>query len=200
MSYTTLYAINRNGEPVEFASYKNSHGSAAAIWDILTATYVHGGKPLDFNLDRHRIGEPMPKHWAFDSPAVFAAIGERYQTDMPDRDAVVYFTSLDEAAVKVDDLPFLVEHMRVFANFWSGQMQGRVFHLAAQADDIQRIYDEREANGWIGVCWDQTSLSETRWGPTFAEDDEHHEGEGMSYDFRTGDRHVWFDRESFRDV
>jgi hypothetical protein len=198
MSYTTLYAINSAGEPVQYATYQNSHGSAPAVWDILIAAYVPNGKPLDWNMDKHNFAHPMPKHWLFNSSEVFGTINERIaKGDIPDRDAVVYYTTLDSAAVKIADLPYLVQHMQDFATWWAGPMRGRAFSIAAQAEDIQNIYKTHEAEGWIGVCWCQTSLSEDRWVPSFDEEDEE-ENEGKPYNFHTGDLHTWFDRNTYR--
>lgn len=81
------------------------------------------------------------------------------------------WATYDRACLRTSDIPLYAEAMERFANFYESAMEGKVFSIPEQAADMRKIFAEAEANGWRGVCWNQTSVAEC-WEDEEATEDE----------------------------
>lgn len=155
MSSTTLYAIEQDGSLTEWTEYKNSHGSAMAIWSTLAAKHIANVKQL---------GErDYSKRNVFD-PDVTRELWQLANAGgMEEYERRTYWTTYDRAVVRIEDVPLYAEALAEFARVHGPEHErlGYVFHVGTIAEDLRKIYDEREEKSWRGVAWNQTSLADT---------------------------------------
>ena len=176
MSYTTLYAIARDGSLVEWREYKNSHGSAPAIWSTLAPKYVADVAPLGEHPGPHQ------RHWLFgDAPGRPSPMQELWKLanegGMQEFERRACWTTYDRACVRIEDVPLYADALDEFTRVYGPvhERLGYVFHIGAMAADLRSIYQEREENGWRGVAWNQTSTADT-WHSQEPTDEQRRDG------------------------
>lgn len=172
MSYATMYRMPVKGELEEVKDYGNAFGGAMRIWEPLFKKWINTARGLMVTLmsgDR--------EFWDL-------AKDER----LPESDRIVLASTYDKAVVPSEMLGRFVEALREFdTRHPAGTM---VSHVRAWAYDIEAMISEG-MEGFIGICFNQTSVTET-W-TVFDEDDE--DGEERLYDASRDEGH-WFITDS----
>jgi hypothetical protein len=138
MSYTTLYGAPKKGELEILQEYKNSHGSAPAIWSHLSQKHLG---------QRHLFGdEEYKKLWALQDDARL----EEYE-----KTALV--ATFDNCMIKTKDLPRVIDAFeKVYAATQNPQY---INHLSAIAGDLKTV----DAKQYAAVCFCWTSVCGDAW-------------------------------------
>ena len=143
MSHTTMYAAQEDGVLRDVATFKNSWGSAAMIWDALAKRYV---PEEEFSM----------KAW----PLVW----ER-EEHMDPYEVEALRTTYDRVVLKREHMLRVASSLDTFAARYA--QKDRVCSLREQAQTIRA----QHAAGAIAIAWNQTSVTEP-WHYTRSEDDE----------------------------
>jgi hypothetical protein len=164
MSSTTLYVIERDGSLTEWTEYKNSHGSAPAIWWTLAAKYVPGVRQLgetDYSKRGFMDGDVYREVWQLAN-----------RGGMEEFERRACWTTYDRAAVRIEDVPLYADALAEFARVHGPDhaRAGYVFHIDAMAEDLRKVFADSEAHAWRGVAWNQTSVAGT-WHSQVPTDD-----------------------------
>jgi hypothetical protein len=156
MSHTSLYIITADGEIESYAEYRNSHGSAPQVWDILGERYLSDYHPHGTQYDPaiHRV-------WINDRSVLADLFRLANSGGMEDFERRTLWTTDDNVLVRIEDVPAYADAMAKFAEVYGPQRPGEVFSIGQQAEDLRRVYAELEAKGWRGVGWNQTSVGES---------------------------------------
>ena len=175
MSHTTLHAIKSDGSLIDYAEFRNSHGGAAAVWNILCEKYGISSKmpyrcwSCDHNPDRKK-------------PSGFAAWealwtwAEAHKDALPPWELVTLMTTADYVIVRTASLAVVADHMERFHAAWRliKDEAGHVFHVGDQAAELRQVAIDAQTEGYLGVCWTQTSVCADMWlGPYNEKADEH---------------------------
>lgn len=166
MSYTELAAAFENGELHGEHEFRNSHGSAAFIWDVLVRKYEIGAD----DLGRWEHGFPpmdAPERlWKYHQDGGRLTSWEKNALE----------TTYDNTVVKRDDMLTVAASFRRMENaFCNGK---RVCSLAAQAKVIVELHEK----GALFLAWHQTSVGDC-WYVTCTDE------ESRYYNVLTGTDH-----------
>jgi hypothetical protein len=198
MSYTEIFAFNKEGNAYMAGMARNSWRGAMMIWNIMEERHLppyipeyvkpcnwyhpgmtaeeieakNGFKPRRTAPTLGKGDNPAREIWALaDNP------------EIPRHERIVLLTTFDDCLVKKEDIPRVVEALRAF----EGDDHKGETNLGEQADILQAIYDDHPEI--IAVGWNQTSVTCENWG-TFGGCDEE-SGEPIPYNCLTGDKHYW---------
>jgi hypothetical protein len=155
MSSTTLYVIEKDGSLTEWTEYKNSHGSASAIWWTLAAKYVPGVRQL---------GESDYSKRSFMDDDVSRELWQlANRGGMEEFERRACWTTYDRAVVRMSDVPIYADALDEFARVYGPTHErcGYVFHIGQMAADLRAVLIDGAAKEWRGVAWNQTSVADT---------------------------------------
>ncbi len=148
MSHTTIYAISKCGVPRYYEEFANSHGSAPMIWQALCKAWLGMS-------EREYYGRRLDELWPLAD-----------DISKPESERVVLQSTFDRAVVMRDDMLRLADAFDAFAEKYA--KPGYVCSLPEQA----RVLREMHAQGFIGACWNQTSVNgDVFWFPWNSERD-----------------------------
>lgn len=192
MSYTEIYAFDKEGNAHHYAEVHNAWRGAMAVWRIMEERhlppyipsyvkacrwYYPGITPqeverhLDFKPTRMTAvpfgdEDPASEIWALaDDPKV------------PENERIVLHTTFDRALVRKENIQKVIE---AFMNF------GGETSLPEQADILKKMIDDPVI---IAVGWNQTSVSADNWANEGGYDEEN--DVNLPYNCLTGDKHFW---------
>lgn len=139
MSYTELFRVEKNGDVASQAEFRNAHGGAMFVWDMLCGAYRVEG-PM-FKL-REGETDRYSNLWALaaDKPEIFRPW--EWNTLVSTYDNVV-----------VTELQILAASFDLFAQIYDDG--SRVCSLGAQADALRNLL-KTDARG---AAWNQTSVN-----------------------------------------
>lgn len=156
MSYTEIFAFNKQGEALGLANVKNAWRGAMAIWTTLEDRYLPENRPYKDMGKMSRMSSPNIN----DQKEVWGLVkDDRLSED----EKIVLASTFDNVIVMKEDFPRLIEAFRNFVGQTSLKEQADILHLAMGDDDI------------IAIGWNQTSVNCDTWatnGPYNEETDE----------------------------
>lgn len=193
MSYTEIYAFNKEGKAYFYDQVHNAWRGAMAVWGIMEDRHLplyipgyikccnwyrpgmsaeeivrrNGFKPsrISISISTDEKPDPADEVWALaENP------------DVPLHEKIVMHTTFDHCLVKREDIRRVVDAFRQFDGETS---------LKEQADILERMEADPEI---IAVGWNQTSVNADNWANAggYDEDDE-----WIPYNCLTGDKHYW---------
>lgn len=139
MSYTELFGVQKNGDVIPIAKYKNAHGGAAFVWTSLAKKYEIDGPLIAFRPGERSRWENL-WDWAKANPDRLRAW--EWNTLLSTYDNVV-----------VTDLDLLADSLVRFEDALANGIH--VCHLALQARELRLL----AAEGYRGAAWNQTSVN-----------------------------------------
>jgi hypothetical protein len=139
MSRTTLYGIEEDGSWSVIAEFRNSHGSAAAVWTHLVEKYDID--PDGFIYDR------WEKLWK----------EKKHEARFLDYEWYVLMTTYDRAVLPADLVPVVADAMERFYEEYKSVRPDYVCSLDAQAKALRMAV----AEGTAYFAWNQTSVCES---------------------------------------
>lgn len=147
MSYTTLYAIDKNGDIFSYKEYRNAHMGAMNVWILMQIKYKLQKSYSSF--------EEVWKLW------------KNEKVSMSDR--ITIASTFDNVYVKKENFQRLAEAFSdwsksakkiIYRDDYSGDIVGgQAGHIEEQALDIRELANEDV----VGVCWSQTSCGTYQW-------------------------------------
>ena len=187
MSYTEIFAFNKDGLCCEEYAIKNAWAGAMAVWGILEEKYlppyrpryVPDGMSMDefaqrfgFKPSRLSIGLATER----ESPAI--EIWNLFENEaVPMNDRIVLGTTFDQVLIRRDEIGKVIRAFRSFA--------GKT-NLKEQADILNEIMKNEEISA---VGWNQTSVNADTW-MTGGGLSDNNEG-CLPYNYQKQDDHWW---------
>lgn len=177
-----MYAVEAGGDVVPFAEFQNAHGGAIAVWRVLAERYL-AGTPF-FELLQGGLKE------------LFALAREG---KMEPWETVVLMTTCDNVVLPVEHVESVASAFEEFDRHHGDQQreQSYAFSIPDQARELRRMVEEREEEGWRGVCWNQTSVNGD--APWYGVWEDGEEDESRPYNIDRDDVH-WFWPEESKDT
>lgn len=148
MSYTTLYKIDPSGKITEQAEFSNSHRGAAMVWENLWRKYL----PERQNALSQKYGFKVT------SPILdlneCRAVWRLYKDiKIPRFVRSVLLSTFDHAILEKDK----------FQDFYDDVLKYSGMFAAGSLVEQANAIIELNGQDLLGVCWNQTSVSDT-WG------------------------------------
>ena len=171
MSYTEIYAFDKDGKAYLAGEVHNSWRGAMAVWRTMEERYLpqyelHGIKTSRVISGINGEKDPARKIWELaDDP------------EIPLHERIVMFTTFDDCLVKKENIKQVIEAFRKFEGETSLEEQAKILEKLDQNKDV------------IAVGWNATSVCADNWGNIGGYDEEMEEN--IPYTCLTGDRHFW---------
>jgi hypothetical protein len=188
VSWTEIYAFDKEGNAKLFGEIQNSWRGGIAIWAILEERYLppyipdyvkacNWYKPdMCYKEIISRNGfKPTRLSSMGNEKAINDIWDLAYDEKVADVDKTVLLTTFDNAVVRIENVPEIIKAFKQFDGETS---------LKEQSDILQEIVDSGE---YIAVAWNQTSVSGDSWN--FGYDEE--KDESTPYNLNKGDKH-WY--------
>ena len=183
MSYTEIYAVNKNGDVEEYEDIQNAWRGAMAVWNILEERYLPPFRPSflpdfvpDEKIEEH-LGYKPRRCIGIDKEAMKEAMKEIWKLasneNVSEVDTIILCTTFDDVIVKKENIEKVINAFKEFEGDTS---------LKEQATILEKILEDDEC---IGVAWNQTSVNADTWD-IYNEDDE-----CLPYNINNNDEH-WF--------
>ncbi len=163
MSRTTVKIIESDGTFKDIAELQNSWGSAAFVWSALSEKYF--GKEIIFGLER-------------DPQRLWNLVNDE-RLSLAER--IVHASTFDHAIVEYEHFADAAKLFREFSREHATVDSEN--HMPAIAD----LLDEWKDKPCIGMCFQQTSVSEDPWHGAWNEEKEDYE----PYDIHTNKKHFF---------
>jgi hypothetical protein len=147
MSYTTLYYITPSGRVVDHAEFRNSWRSAHMVWSNLYKVYL----PERIEKTKKEMGfEPHGPVTDDDYKALWPLWK---QNDIPKYNRAVLASTFDRVILEKEKFQQFFDDVLEYAD---------QFAAGTLIKQAQKILELRKKN-IIGVCWNQSSVSEGCW-------------------------------------
>lgn len=192
MSTTEIYAFGKDGYAYLYGRTRNAWRGGMAVWMLLEErhlpVYVPEWVKKQYWYRPGMTREKLKKHMGF-SPTRCARDLEtkgdplqdiwelQHDKNIPLHERICLYTTFDEALVKRENIPTVIDAFRKFGGETS---------LPEQADILEKMLSEPDI---IAVGWNQTSVSADNWD-TLGEYDEEND-ENKPYNCLTGKEHFW---------
>ena len=192
MSTTEIYAFGKDGYAYLYGRTRNAWRGGMAVWMLLEERHLPvyvpewvkkqywyrpgmtkeelkeniGYSPTRCAPSLHTKENPMQDIWEL-----------QHDKNIPLHERICLYTTFDEALVKRENIPAVIDAFRKFGGETS---------LPEQADILEKMLSDPDI---IAVGWNQTSVSADNWD-TLGEYDEENE-ENKPYNCLTGKEHFW---------
>lgn len=179
MSYTEIYAFEKDGNACFYSEVRNAWRGAMAIWRTLEEKYL--------------LSLPFPSGWSLvnrdrnyysrttatitDADAMKEIWDLAKDERLSENERIVLKTTFDYVVVKKEDLPKVIDAFNDFEGETS---------LKEQAEILVKMFNDDDV---IAVGWNQTSVNGDTWGNFGGYDEEKYED--IPYNILTMDKH-WF--------
>lgn len=191
MSYTEIYAFDKEGNAFLADEVHNAWRGAMAIWDILENKYLPPYIPNYIkscywyrpNITKEELKtflgyEPKRTTPSFGSDNPTKEIWELADNpEIPINERIVLFTTFDNCLVKKENIGRVIKAFREFEGETS---------LKEQADILERLSKNENV---IAVGWNQMSVCADTWSNCGGYDEE--KDKCIPYNCLTGDKHYW---------
>lgn len=174
-----MYAVARDGNVVPFAEFKNAFGGAIAIWRILFDRYVEPDDDLGF--------------YGLFRDGIRGLFDLARENKFEPWETVTLMTTCDRVVISIEHVESVASAFEEFDRQHGPAQAGLAFSVGAQAKALRCLLEEREQEGWRGVCWNQTSVNgDSLWyGVQEAPDREDEEPDIRPYNIDRDEGH-WF--------
>lgn len=192
MSTTEIYAFGKDGYAYLYSETRNAWRGGMAIWQLLEErhlpVYVPEWVKKQYWYRPGMTREELKKHMGFSPTRCARDLGTKrdplqdiwelqHDKNIPLHERICLYTTFDEALVKRENIPIVIDAFRKFGGETS---------LPEQADILEKMLSEPDI---IAVGWNQTSVSADSWD-TLGEYDEEND-ENKPYNCLTGKEHFW---------
>jgi hypothetical protein len=145
MSYTEIYAFNKNAQAEFYGEVKNSHRGAMAIWTYFEEKY----------LPKTRFPRTMSTETLPDGRDAAFEIWDLAKNGTLNREERLLMQStFDRVVFRTEEIPELINIYEKYQNEMPNSS------LQEQADILKEIYNSEQ---YIAVAWNQTSIGEAYW-------------------------------------
>lgn len=191
MSTTVIHGFDLDGVCTdEITEAHNAWRGAMAIWKILERKYLPKYRPRyvpdwiqDDEVNEYLGFEPTRINGT--DPDAMKEVWQLFtNANVSTTDRIVFGTTLDNALVKRENIPKVIEAFEEFDKEHEG-----LTNLKEQADGLRAFYADEKISA---VGWNQTSINGDDWSNFGGyEEDEDGEETPVPYNFNTGDKHWW---------
>ena len=192
MSTTEIYAFGKDGYAYLYGRTRNAWRGGMAVWMLLEErhlpVYVPEWVKKQYWYRPGMTKEELKKHMGFSPTRCAHDFGTKgdpmqdiwelqHDKNIPLHERICLYTTFDEALIKRENIPAVIDAFRKFGGETS---------LPEQADILEKMLSDPDI---IAVGWNQTSVSADNWD-TLGEYDEENE-ENKPYNCLTGKEHFW---------
>lgn len=177
MSYTEMLGVPEKGEIQGVQVYRNSWGSAPAIWERLFQKYLSKGEKWE--------------NWMNDVDALWDLVGD---SRLEEYEKICLLLTFERMIVKKEDFVKVAIALKIMAKEEKEQFPEKVNHLGTIADDL--ISDKMK--NYMGACFIWTSVTGDVWDQPHKESDYNEDGDLLDeenhrwrYDISEDEGH-WF--------
>ena len=167
MSYTELKIAEKNGSVRAYKRYANAWGGFSYIWDSIWSKYL---------------SQTENDSWLFSEKNQIRLLNSVFDESIPGWIRLIHASTSYGAIVEYNKLLIISEYYKRFIETFPPN--NRVCHLSSWSEDCIKIYNEKNSENCVGICFLCGSVNEDLW---------------EDYNLSKGDKH-WFVFKRYSDI